>query len=301
MAARSIATASISFGLVTVPIRIYPAVRVSAGLAFHLLHAKDHVRLKQQYICPKDEQVVPRSEMVKGFEYRKDKYVVFTDAELKALDEQATHGIEITEFLPKDAVDPVYFEKTYYLGPDKGGEKGYALLAQAMATADEIAMAKYAARGKSYLVLIRSTGDRLFMQQLYHSDEVRDLGEVPVEARRNRDAEVRLARQLIEQISSDTFHPEKYEDEVRQRIEKLIAQKLKGKDITAATASERPPAPVIDLMEALKASLGMRGRAGGKSAPSRGPASVRTMPARAAAAPARAPAPRARAAGGRRK
>jgi DNA end-binding protein Ku len=193
----------------------------------------------------------------------------------------------------------VYFEKTYYLGPDKGGEKGYALLAQAMATADEIALAKYAARGKSYLVLIRSTGDRLFMQQLYHSDEVRDLGEVPVESRRNNEAEVKLARQLIEQISSDTFHPEKYEDEVRMRIEKLIAQKLKGKDITAATPSERPPAPVIDLMEALKASLGTR--AGGKGAPGRGPASVRTMPARAAASPSRVSAPRARAAGGRKK
>src|SRR5947207_11752530 len=133
MAARSIATASISFGLVTVPVRIYPAVRVSAGLSFHLLHAKDHVRLKQQYVCPKDDEVVPRAEMIKGFEYKKDKYVLFTDEELKALDEQATSGIEITEFLPQAGVDPVYFERTYYLGPDKGGEKGYGLLAQAMA------------------------------------------------------------------------------------------------------------------------------------------------------------------------
>ena len=301
MAARSLSTGTISFGLVTVPVRIYPAVRQSAGLSFHLLHAKDNVRLKQQYVCPEDEEIVERSEMVKGFEYKKGQYVVFTDEELKALDEKATNGLEITEFLPRDAVDAVYFEKTYYLGPDKGGEKGYALLAQAMATADEIALAKYAARGKSYLVLIRSTGDRLFMQQLYHSDEVRDLGEVPVESRRNNEAEVKLARQLIEQISGDTFHPEKYEDDVRMRIEKLIAQKLKGKDITAATPSERPPAPVIDLMEALKASLGTRGRAGGKSAPRRGPASVRTMPARAAASPARISAPRARASAGRKK
>jgi DNA end-binding protein Ku len=266
MAARSIATASISFGLVTVPIRIYPAVRVSAGLAFHLLHAKDHVRLKQQYICPKDEQVVPRSEMVKGFEYRKDKYVVFTDAELKALDEQATHGIEITEFLPRDAVDPVYYERTYYLGPDKGGERGYSLLAQAMADVGEIALAKYAARGKSYLVLVRSTGDRLFMQQLYNSDEVRDINEVPVTPRRNTEAEVKLARQLIEQITSDTFHPEKYEDEVRKRIEKLIEQKLKGKEITPA-AEERRPAEVVDLMEALKASLARKGASARKAAP----------------------------------
>jgi DNA end-binding protein Ku len=296
MAARSIATGTISFGLVTVPIRIYPAVRQSAGLSFHLLHAKDNVRLKQQYICPEDGKIVPRSEMVKGFEYKKGKYVVFTDEELKALDEKATNGLEIAEFVPKDAVDPVYFERTYYLGPDKSGEKGYSLLAQAMATVDEVALAKYAARGKSYLVLIRSTGDRLFMQQLYHSDEVRDMREVPVEARRNTEAEVKLARQLIEQITSDAFHPEKYEDEVRKRIEKLIAQKLKGKDITAATPAEKPPAQVIDLMEALKASLARKGGAAGRSTPRRA-VGARTSSSRAASAPA----PRAQAAGGRRK
>ena len=267
MAARSIATASISFGLVTVPVRIYPAVRAAAGLSFHLLHAKDDVRLKQQYVCPKDDEVVPRSEMVKGFEYKKDRYVVFTDEELKALDEQATSGIEITEFLPRDAVDPVYLERTYYLGPDKGGEKGYGLLAQAMAQIEEVALARYAARGKSYLVLVRSTGDHLFMHQLYHSDEVRDLGEVPVPARRSSEAEVKLARQLIEQITVEAFHPEKYEDEVRKRVEKLIQQKLKGKDITVHKAEERPPAEVVDLMEALKASLARKGAGARKAAP----------------------------------
>ena len=282
MAARSIATASISFGLVTVPVRIYPAVRVSAGLSFHLLHAKDHVRLKQQYVCPKDGAVVPRSEMVKGFEYRKDKYAVFTDEELKALDQQATHGIEITEFVPRDAVDPVYYESTYYLGPDKGGEKGYSLLAQAMAAVDEAALAKYAARGKSYLVLVRSTGDRLFMQQLYHSDEVRDIREVPAEPRRSTEAEVKLARQLIEQITTDSFQPEKYEDEVRKRIEKLIQQKLKGKDITPAPEEKRP-AEVVDLMEALKASLARKGGASAaRKAPSR-PATVHAHRAQAVA------------------
>jgi DNA end-binding protein Ku len=298
MAARSIATATISFGLVTVPIRIYPAVRVSAGLSFHLLHDKDNVRLKQQYICPEDGQVVPRSEMVKGFEYKKGQYIVFEDEELKALDEKATNGLEIAEFVPKASVDPVYFEKTYYLGPDKGGEKGYSLLAQAMATVDEVALAKYAARGKSYLVLIRSTGDHLFMQQLYHSDEVRDLEEVPVEARRNTEAEVKLARQLIEQITSDRFHPEKYEDEVRKRIEKLIAQKLKGKDITAAAPSEKPPAQVIDLMEALKASLARTGPKAGRAAAR---TQARTHGGARAASRSSAHAPRARAAAGGRK
>jgi DNA end-binding protein Ku len=282
MAARSIATATISFGLVTVPVRVYPATRVSAGLSFHMLHAKDNVRLKQQYICPKDDEVVPRSEMVKGYEYGKDKYVVFTTAELKALDEQATSGIEITEFLPADAVDPVYFEKTYYLGPDKGGEKAYGLLAEAMAEAGRAALAQYAARGKSYLVLLRSADGRLMMQQLFHSDEVRDVSEVPAGRGRNREAEVKLARQLIDQISEEQFDPGRYEDVVRKRIAKLIASKLKGKDITAAAPAGRPKAEVIDLMEALKASLG------------------RTKGAPAAARTSRRPAARA-VAGGRRK
>jgi DNA end-binding protein Ku len=277
MAARSIATASISFGLVTVPVRIYPATRISGGLSFHMLHAKDKVRLKQQYVCPKDDEVVPRSEMVKGYEYRKDKYVVFTTEELKALDEQSTSGIEITEFLPADAVDPVYFEKTYYLGPDKGGEKAFSLLAEAMEAVDRVALAHYAARGKSYLVLLRATGGRLMMQQLFHSDEVREVSEVPGSARQNREAEVKLARQLIDQISEDTFRPEKYEDVVRKRIEKLIQSKLKGKDITEAAPAERPKAEVIDLMEALKASLGKK-----KAAPPRAVA-ARRPPARAAA------------------
>ncbi len=285
MPARSIATATISFGLVTVPVRVYPATRISAGLSFHMLHAKDNVRLKQQYICPKDDEVVPRSEMVKGYEYRKDKYVVFTSEELKALDEQATSGIEITEFLPADAVDPVYFEKTYYLGPDKGGEKAYALLSEAMEESGRIALAHYAARGKSYLVLLRPAGGRLMMQQLFHSDEVRDASEVPGARRQNREAEVKLARQLIDQITEEKFKPERYEDVVRKRIEKLIASKLKGRDITAAAPAERPKAEVIDLMEALKASLGRKKGA---------------RPATARAAASRRPAARA-AAGGRKK
>jgi len=265
MPARSIATATISFGLVTVPVRVYPATKLSAGLSFHMLHEKDKVRVKQQYVCPREDVVVPRSEMVKGYEYRKDKYVVFTSEELKALDEQATNGIEITEFLPADAVDPVYFEKTYYLGPDTGGEKAFSLLAEAMEAVERIALAQYAARGKSYLVLLRAAGGRLMMQQLYHSDEVRDVSEVPGSARPNRDAEVKLARQLIEQISEEKFRPERYEDVVRKRIEKLIQGKLKGKDITESAPAERPQGEVIDLMEALKASLGKkRAAAGGR-------------------------------------
>ena len=281
MPARSISTATISFGLVTVPVRVYPATRPSAGLSFHLLHKKDGVRLKQQYVCPKDEEVVPRGEMVKGFEFRKNKYVVFSNEELKAFDEQATHGIEISEFLPEGAVDPVYFEKAYFLGPDKGGEKAYSLLAEAMSGIEKVALAQYAARGKSYLVLLRSTGDRLVMQQLYHADEVRDVDEVPGAHRSSKEAEVKLARQLIDQIAEEKFRPEKYGDVVRQRIQKLIDRKVKGEDITEAPEEDRPRAEVIDLMAALKASLGQKGARGRTTARTAPRAAARMAPRRA--------------------
>jgi DNA end-binding protein Ku len=270
--ARAMGSAAISFGLVTVPVRIYPAVQSSAGISFHMLHKKDGVRLKQQFFCPKDEEVVPRSEMVRGFEIAKDKYVMVTDPELKALDEKATNGIEIKEFVPEDSVDPVYFERTYYLGADKGGDKAYSLLADAMKDAGKAALAQYAARGKDYLVLLRSIGNRLMMQQLYHADEVRPIEEVPVPARKSSPAEMKLAQQLIDQVSSEKFEPEKYTDEVRKRIEQLIAAKAKGQKIEAPAA--RPKAEVVDLMEALKKSLGQ----GGRRAPVR--AARREEPAR---------------------
>ena len=272
MPARAMGSAAISFGLVTVPVRIYPAVQPSAGISFHMLHKKDGVRLKQQFFCPKDEEVVPRSETVRGYEIAKDKYVIVTDQELKALDENATNGIEIKEFVPEDSVDPVYFERTYYLGADKGGDKAYSLLADAMKDAGKAALAQYAARGKDYLVLLRSIGDRLMMQQLYHADEVRPIEEVPVPARKSSPAELKLAQQLIDQVSSEKFEPEKYTDEVRKRIEQLIAAKAKGQKIEAPAA--RPKAEVVDLMEALKKSLGQ----GGRRAPVR--AARREEPAR---------------------
>jgi DNA end-binding protein Ku len=267
MATRSLNTAAISFGLVTVPVRVYPAITPSAGVSFHLLHAEDGVRLKQQYVCPKDGEVVPRSEMVKGYEHQKGRYVVFTKEELKALEQKATHGIEIAEFVPADRVDPVFFEKAYYLGPDKSGEKPYSLLVTAMHELGYAALATYSARGKSYLVLLRPSANRLVMHQLFHSDEVRATSEVPVETRKVSAAEVKLARQLMEQIATDRFAPEKYEDEVRKRTLDVIQRKLKGQPIVAPPAAK--PGKVIDLMEALKASLGRKGAATTRRAPQR--------------------------------
>lgn len=261
MPARAMGSAAISFGLVTVPVRIYPAVQASAGISFHMLHKKDDVRLKQQFVCPKDEEVVPRSETVRGFEIAKDKYVIVTDEELKALDEKATNGIEIKEFVPESSVDPVYFERTYYLGADKGGDKAYSLLADAMKDSGRAALAQYAARGKDYLVLLRSTGDRLMMQQLYHADEIRAIDEVPVPARKSSPAELKLARQLIDQIAAETFEPTLYHDDVRERVQADIKRKQEGQDISTSEP-EPQPARIIDLMEALKASL-----AGANAAP----------------------------------
>lgn len=275
MAARSISTGAITFGLVTVPIRVYPAISSSAGISFHMLHAKDNTRLRQQYICPEDGEVVPRSDMVKGYEFAKGRYVVFSNEELKALDEQASQGIEITEFLPQDAVDPVYYERSYYLGPDKGGDKAFALLSDAMKAMALVALARHAARGKDYLVLLRPFEGRMVMHQLYHSDEIRPAADVPAARREAGAAELRLARQLIEQITATAFAPGKYEDEVRKRVKALIQEKVKGKDITEGRPAAARGEKVVDLMKALKASLGQHGRKRAPMAARRSPGTAK--------------------------
>ena len=261
MAPRSIATGTVSFGLVSIPVRLYPATQPAASLSFNLLHAKDGARLKQQYVCSADGEKVEREDMVKGFEFAKDRYVTFTAEELKALDEIATQTIDIAEFVPVSEVDPVYFDRAYHLGPDKGGTKAYRLLAEALRRAGKAALARYAARGKQYLVLIRPARGRLVMQQLYHADEVRPPDEIPVDEAELREPEVQLALALIEQSASDAFHPERYEDAVKKRVLDAIERKVQGQEIQVA-APAGPQAQVIDLMEALKASL-----AAGEQAP----------------------------------
>jgi DNA end-binding protein Ku len=253
MAARSIGTGTVSFGMVSIPIRLYSAGESSAAVSFNLLHAKCKSRLKQQYICPKDNEIVPRDQMVKGYEFSKDQYVTFTDEELKAMGEETQRAIEITEFVPASQVDPLYFDGAYYLGPDKGGEKAYKLLAEAMKSTGRSALAKWAARGKQYLVLIRPFSGGLIMQQLLYADEVRSFTEVPVGDAEVKEPELKLAVQLVEQIASDEFHPENYADEVRKRYLEAIQRKVEGQEVT--TAPEAPRAQIIDLMEALKASL----------------------------------------------
>lgn len=254
MTARPFASGTISFGLVTIPVKLYSTGETASGIQLNMLHRKCGTRLKQQYICPTDDEVVGRDEMVKGYEYAKGQYVLFSDEELKALTPEPTNAIEITEFVPSQEVDPVYFEKSTYLGPDKGGDKPYRLLSQAMRETGRAAVARYAARGKDYLVLLRPYEDGLIMQQLRYADEIRSFTEVPVAPSEVKEPELRLAMQLIEQIAADEFHPEVYEDNVRKRTRALIEQKVQGQEIQA-TPAEAPKAQIIDLMEALKASL----------------------------------------------
>jgi DNA end-binding protein Ku len=237
----------------------------SAGMGFHLLHGKDGARLRQQLVCSKDGEVVPRSEAIKGYEFERDHYVTFTDKELKELDEKATQGIEITEFVPLSSVDPVYFERSYYLAPDKGGDKAFALLCRAVEELKLAAVGQYAARGKDYLVTLRPNEGHLIMHQMLHADEIRPIQEVPAADASVKPAELKLARDLVNQLAAERFEPAKYQDRVRSRVRNLIAERVEGREVTESPEA-RPRAQVIDLMEALKASLERRGTAGGKTA-----------------------------------
>jgi DNA end-binding protein Ku len=278
MAPRSIATGTISFGLVTIPVRLYPATQSSANVSFNLLHAKCGSRLKQQYVCAKDGEKVEREDMVKGYEIAKDRYVTFSPEELKALDEIATQTIDIAEFVSAADVDPIFFDSAYHLGPDRGGAKAYRLLALALERAGKAALARYAARGKQYLVLIRARGGRLVLQQLRYADEVRAPDEIPLDDAELKEPEVQLALRLIEQTSSEGFHPERYEDSVKKRVLEAIERKVQGEEIRAAQPVE-PQGQVIDLMDALKASLAASERSGSKEAPRREAARAVSEPA----------------------
>jgi DNA end-binding protein Ku len=264
MAARPIASGTVSFGLVSIPVKLYSAGESKSAVSFNLLHAKCKSRLKQQYVCPTDSEIVPRDQMVKGYEFAKDQYVAFSEDELKAMGEEAQRAIEITEFVPASKVDPVYFDGAYYLGPDKGGDKAYHLLVKAMQETGRAALAKWAARGKQYLVLIRAVPGGLVMQQLLYADEVRAISEVPVGDGDVKETELKLAIQLVGQIASDEFHPENYEDEVKKRYQEAIQRKIEGQEVSSAP--EAPKAQIIDLMEALKASLAGRQAASSGSA-----------------------------------
>jgi DNA end-binding protein Ku len=257
MPPHSIGSGTISFGLVSIPVKMYTAAS-SAGVSFNLLHAKCGNRIKMQQFCPVCNEVVDRAGLVKGYEFAKDQYVRFTDEELKALEGETSKVIDIAEFVPLPTVDPIYFEKTYYLGPDKGGEKAYRLLADAMATADRVALAKFVMRGKESLVLVRPAQTGLMLHTMYFADEVRDFGEIDKgQSAKIKEGELELARRLIDELSHDEFKPDQYQDEYRLRVLDLVNAKVEGKEVTAV-GPEVQRAQVIDLMDALKQSLAKR-------------------------------------------
>jgi DNA end-binding protein Ku len=254
MPARSIATATISFGLVSVPVNLYSSAESKASVSFNMLHKKCGSRLKQQYICSKENEVVPRDDTVKGYEFAKDQYVILSPEELKALEEKSTGMIDVLEFVPLSKVDREYVEKVYYLGPDKGGDRAYRLLAAALNDTGRAALGQYAARGQQYLVLLRPLNGVIVMEQLHYADEVRPTSEVTIPAGDVKPAELALAKQLIEQTANDSFQPEKYKDLVRERVLEAIQRKVDGQEITAEKAPDSG-GKILDLMDALKASL----------------------------------------------
>ena len=255
---RPFASGSIAFGLVSIPVKLYSATEATERISFNMIHTECGSRIQQQLFCPRDERTIGREETSKGYEFAKGQYVLFSEEELKAMEEKATQTIEISEFLPQTAIDPIYFQKANYLAPDKGGDRAYTLLAKALQETGRWALAKYAARGKGYLVVIRPVGKGLVMQQLFYPNEIRSFDELDLGEAVIKDNELKMAIQLAEMGASDDFHPENYRDEVADRIRAMIQQKVDGEEITTNLVEE-PKAQVIDLMEALKASLGGRG------------------------------------------
>src|SRR4051812_2034366 len=253
MAARAIGTGTISFGLVSIPVKLYTAT-ASESVSFNLIHKKCKGRIKQQVFCPTDNEVVDRSDLVKGYEYAKNQYVLFTEEELDALEAAKTNSLEIVEFVPASTVDWMYISKTYYLGPDKGGDKAYKLLGESMDRTGKIAVGRYFTRGKEQLVLLRPYKAGLILHYVYYANEVRAFEDVDTGATFTfKPIENELADKLIEQLAIPEFRPDQHRDEFTNRVQQAVDQKISGQEI--AIAPEQPTAQIIDLFEALKRSL----------------------------------------------
>ena len=287
MAARALQSVTITFGLVTIPVKMYAATNPRAGVSFTMLDAKGG-RVKQQYISADSGEVVPRNEMIKGYEFEKDRFVTFTKEELKALEQAASGAVEITEFVPAESIDPVFYEKAYYLGPDKGGAKPYRLLAEAMRQSGRSAIGRWAARGKQYLVNIRVVEKGLVLQELLYADEVRPIDDVEIPDAKVSSKELELAQQLIDSITSKAFDPTQYQDDVKERIEAQIQKKVEGEEITVPEDGAAPAgAKIIDIMDALRASLKRKGGNGAQESTDRKPAGKRSAVKTAAKKPAK--------------
>lgn len=266
--ARSIASLTLSFGLVNVPVRLYSATEPGADIRFNLLD-KDGSRLKQQYVNERTKKVVERKDMVKGYEVEDNQFVLFTAEELKQLEEGSSHVIEIVSFVPQASIDPLYYDKSYLLAPDKRGEKPYALLAEALRQSGRCALAKWAWKAKQYVAQVRANDDGLILQQLRYAAEVRSLADLDIPKATVSKPELQLALQLVDQIAADHFDPEQFHDEEKARVLAAIDEKVRGRKIVASSREEHGAVAggqVIDLMDALRASLGARPARSAKAA-----------------------------------
>lgn len=278
MSPRPISSATLSFGLVSVPVEMYPTYESAATISFNMINPATGARVKQEYVDAKTGDKVERGELVKGFEFAKGQYVTFTKDEIKALEAQKTETIDIQEFVPAEQVDRLYFDRAYYLGAGKGGDRAYVLLAEALKKSKLAAIGQYNARGKSYLVMLRPMDGGLVLETLHYADEVRSMKEIPKPEGHANPRELALAIQLIEQRKEEEFKPEKYKDEVQERTRAQVERKVQGQEITAEPM-EAPETQVLDLMEALKRSIG--GKSGSaKAAPAEKPAKAAKAPAK---------------------
>ena len=277
MPARATASGNISFGLVSIPVKVYTATK-SKTVRFSMLHEADSSRVKQQLVCNSCGEVVERSDTVKGYEYSKGQYVVLQVDELKALERKSDQSIEIEEFIPIDKVDPTYFEKSNLLGPDKGGSKAYRLLHRSMLESGKVALGRFSTRGKQQLVLLRASPGGLTMHGLFYADEVRDFDDVELgDEVEFKQGELDLASQLIGALTNESFEPEKYEDEYRQSVLEVVDRKVAGEE-TVLVSEPESREHIIDLVAALKRSLAEKRGQGGserKAAKAKGPGKQR--------------------------
>jgi DNA end-binding protein Ku len=251
---RPIWKGAITFGLISIPVRLYSAVE-SKSLKFHQLHAKDGGRVKYKRVCSKDGEEVGWDDIVKGYEYSKDHYVTFTDEELDALDLDSIKAIDVVTFVPLEDIDPIYYNKTYYIAPEASGLKAYRLLADALEAEGQVGIAKVALRDKEHLATVRLKDDIFVLETMHWPDEIRAAEFEELEKKVDvRDPEIKMARQLIQQLSGE-FRPEEFHDEYRERLQELAERKIEGQEVTVQAEAEEEAAPVVDLMEALKASV----------------------------------------------
>jgi DNA end-binding protein Ku len=275
MALRPLRTATISFGLVNIPVRFYTATK-SEDVHFNLLHRECGSRVNRKWWCPQHDTMITPEDMIRGYAIAKNTYVTFTDEEIEALESDDNRALDITQFVSLDQIDPVFFERAYFLGPAPGGGKTYKLLAAAMKKQNKVALARWVSSNREHLVVLRPYENGLILHTMYYADEVRDFGAVEIEDAPLKEKEVKLAEMLIDELTEEKFDPLEYKDEYRARLMERIEEKSRGKAIVTEEREPERPGEVVDIMEALRRSL-----EGGRVAAKRAPRKTTTKKKRA--------------------